>query len=70
MVGNRDEVESATGGRIRSEVDRARYHLSRLTRTFAIALRGVHMQIAAIPCRPCLERHIQFRWFARYGTGG
>ena len=50
VVGNGDEVESAARGGIDGEINGAGNHLACLAGALAIAVCGVHMQVAAKPC--------------------
>ena len=49
VVGDGDEVQPARGRRLHGEKERARNHVPALARATAIAVRGMHVQIAAIP---------------------
>ena len=49
VIGDGDEVEAAARGGVDGEEDRAGNHLAGLAGALAVAVRGVHVQIAAKP---------------------
>ena len=56
MIGDGDEIEAAARGGVDGEVDGAGNHLSGLAGTLAVAMRCVHVQVAAEPRRPGAQR--------------
>src|SRR5271169_5564208 len=51
VVGDHDEIQSPTGCGIDGEEDRAGGHFPGLTLALSVAVRGMHVKVAAIPAR-------------------
>ena len=56
VVGDGNEIQAARRRRLHAEKDRARNHLAALAGATAVAVRRMHVQVAAIPARPSRKR--------------